>query len=371
MRPLSGEAPALVDSLSAESFFQTLNSHITVMQNSKIVKDPMIFGETKIAKADYIKALEKIFDHQEDWLTYIKENFTFFEVYGREKWQEALTTGYYEPIVRGALRPSDKFSRAVYMTPPDLVSINLKAFSYKFSREPEHKTLTGRLEGNQVTPYYVRAEIDGQNKLAGKFLELAWLDPIDAFFIQIQGSGYIELAEGGGMRIGYADQNGHPYVALGKHLTHVIPKDEMSMQSIRSYLLGLPKEERQKILNLNPSYVFFKKLESQAITYAGMEVSDGRSIATDKELMPKGALAFLDIEEPVFETASSNKPVAWLKLPRLVFDQDTGGAIKGPGRVDLFFGRGESAEQKAGVMRRMGKLYYLVPKQHLKAEGRK
>lgn len=136
----------------------------------------------------------------------------------------------------------------------------------------------------------------------------------------------------------------------------------MSMQSIRAYLQNLDQVAQQEVLDINPSYVFFKELSTLPVTYAGMEVSDGRTIATDKDLMPKGALAFLEIEEPVFETSSSIKPIAWLSRPRLVFDQDTGGAIKGPARVDLYFGRGEEAAQKAGVMRRMGKLFYLVPK---------
>lgn len=359
---LSEKPPQLVDSLTRESFFSTLNAHIDVMKKSKLVKDPMIFGELKISKSEYIKSLEEIFNHEQDWLEWINQNFDYYEVYGREEWGEALATGYYEPIVQGSLKKSEAYPQAVYSTPNDLVTVNLKAFSYKFTKGLEHQTLRGRLNGDVVVPYYVRSEIDGDHKLDDKKLDIAWMDPIDAFFIQIQGSGVIELNEGGSMRIGYADQNGHPYVPIGKHLNHVIPVEEMSMQRIRSYLETLPRDEQQKIMNVNPSYVFFRKLDSLALTYAGMEVSTGRTIATDKDLFPKGALAFLQIEEPFFSTLSSSTPVAWLNKPRLVFDQDTGGAIKGPGRLDLYYGQGDEAAQKAGVMKRVGKLYYLVPK---------
>lgn len=359
---LSEKTPQLVDSLSRESFFSTLSSHIEVMKKSKLVKDPMIFGPLKISKSEYIRSLEEIFNHEEDWLEWIKQNFDFYEVYGRKEWGEALSTGYYEPIVQGSLKKTEAFPQAVYSAPSDLVTVNLKSFSYKFTKGLEHQILRGRLNGDVVIPYYVRSEIDGDLKLADKKLEIAWMDPIDAFFIQIQGSGVIELSEGGSMRIGYADQNGHPYVPLGKHLTHIIPVEEMSMQRIRSYLETLPREEQQKVMNVNPSYVFFRKLDSLALTYAGMEVSSGRTIATDKDLFPKGALAFLQIEEPFFSTLSSPTPVAWLNKPRLVFDQDTGGAIKGPDRLDLYYGQGDEAAQKAGVMKRLGKLYYLVPK---------
>lgn len=359
---LSSEPPELVDSLSRDSFFSTLNAHINVMKKSRIVKDPMVFGPMKISKSEYIKSLEEIFNHENDWLEWIKTNFDFYEVYGREEWGEALSTGYYEPIVRGSLKKSDEFTQAVYSAPSDLVTVNLKAFSYKFTKGLEHTSLRGRLNGDVVIPYYTRAEIDGENKLANKKLEIAWMKPIDSFFIQIQGSGVIELEEGGSMRIGYADQNGHPYVAVGKSLANVIPIEEMSMQRIRSHLETLTRDEQQKVLNTNPSYVFFRKLDSLALTYAGMEVSAGRTIATDKNIFPKGALAFLQIEEPSFETLSSTTPIAWLNRPRLVFDQDTGGAITGGGRLDLYYGQGDEAAQKAGVMKRVGKLFYLVPK---------
>jgi membrane-bound lytic murein transglycosylase A len=361
MRPVS-VPPQLLDHLTRESFFTTLKNHISIMKTSRQVNDPMVFGERKIEKAQYILALEKILEHSDDWTDWISKNFDFYEVYGRKSWGEVMSTGYYEPKVLGSKTRTDQFSQAIYSTPKDLMTLRLINFGNKLSPSKNVVTLTGRLENKNFYPYYDRKQIDVDNRLEGKNLELAWVEPIDSFIIQIQGSGTIEFNTGEIIRIGYDGQNGHPYEAIGKHLTQVIPLEDMSMQKIKKHLKSLPMIEQQKILNLNPSYVFFKKLESEAITYAGMEVSSGRTIATDYHIFPKGALAYLDIKEPLFETLNEEVPTRWENRPRLVFDQDTGGAIKGAGRVDLFFGKGEEASLKAGVMKQIGRLYYLVPR---------
>lgn len=362
MRP-ARTMPRLSDSLSSESFFKTLKKHITVMKSSNQVMKVMTFGERKIDKTEYIASLEKILEHEADWTEWISANFDFYEVYGREDWGEVMSTGYYEPKVYGSLQKSQEFSQAVYSTPQDLVTINLNNFSQKLPGLTRPGMLVGRLENRKVYPYYDRKQIDVDNALKDKNLELAWIDPVDSFFIQIQGSGVIELEKGQKMRIGYDGQNGHAYEAIGKFLTDVIPLEKMSLQKIKAHLKTLKPEEQQTILNKNPSYVFFRKLNSDALTYAGMEVSDGRTIATDLHLFPKGAMAFLDIEEPVFANPEDEEPMEWVKKPRLVFDQDTGGAIRGGGRIDLYFGQGAIAAQKAGVMKQKGRLYYLVPRQ--------
>lgn len=361
---LVNDRPVLSDSLTRDSFFDSLRKHINVMKTSRQVMDPMTFGNKKISKRTYIASLEEIFNHQDDWLSWINQKFDFYEVYGGDRWGEVMSTGYYEPKVRGSLKKTDVFTQAVYSKPTDLVTINLKNFASRLPGIDLKGSLIGRLdiEKQNIYPYYDRKQIDSDQLLKNKNLELAWVDPIDSFFIQIQGSGMVELENGDKFRIGYDGQNGHPYEAIGKHLTDVIPMEQMSLQRIRAHLKTLPMLDQQKILNLNPSYVFFKKLESDALTYAGMEVSDGRTIATDLHLFPKGALAFLDIEEPMFSTAEDEVPFMWEKKPRLVFDQDTGGAIRGTGRVDLYYGQGPAAAQKAGVMKRNGRLYYLVPR---------
>lgn len=361
---ITSPPPALYDSLDGESFFVSLKKHIEGMKKSKIVSDPMLFGEKSIPKNSYIAALEEILTRFEDkaWPQWIVEHFDFYEVYGKEKWGEILATGYYEPEVKGSNVKTEIFSQPLYKLPPDLVTINLKKFSTKFLPNEKLGVLYGRIENQKVLPYFERESIDSSYLLKNKNLELAWVSPLDAFFIQIQGTGLVDFSNGQKKRFGYTGENGHPYIPIGKFLTDFIPLEEMSMQKIKAYLEKLPLEEQQKILNKNPSYVFFKELESKPLTYSGIEVTPGRTIATDRHFFPKGALAFLEIEEPLFEPPTDVTPKEWIKKPRFVFDEDTGGAISGGGRVDLYFGEGSEASQKAGVMKRNGSLFYLVPK---------
>lgn len=361
MRPVTKEIQ-LEDSLGVESFHKTLKKHIEVMKTSKMIKDPMIFGQRKISKAAYIASLEAISASGADYLNFIKKNFVLMEVYGRENWSEVLTTGYYEPILRGSKTKSETFPAPLYKMPNDLITVDLKKFEDVFRRYDFPAQLSGKLNAQTLVPYFDRKEIDIEKKLEGRNLELAWVDPAEAFFLQIQGSGVVRFENGEELHIGYAAQNGHPYMAIGKLLHHIIPKEEMSTQKIKAHLKTLSPQQQQELLNNNPSYVFFKKLDSDALTYSGVEVSDGRTIATDAVFFPKGALAFLDIEEPQFETMEAETPTSWQRSPRLVFDQDIGGAIRGADRVDLYFGKGDTAFQKAGVMKRMGKLFYLVPR---------
>lgn len=361
MRPVQNKIQ-IEDSLGTESFLKTLAIHIDGMKKSRIISDPMTFGNRKISKAVYISSLEKILAQKENYLSYIKENFDLMEVYGRDSWGEILATGYYVPVLSGSRVKSETHPAPLYRMPEDLITVDLRKFESMFKRYDFPAQLSGKLNGQNLIPYFDRKEIDVEKKLEGKNLEMAWVDPAEAFFLHIQGSGIVQFEDGEELKIGYAAQNGHPYFAIGKLLHHLIPKEEMTTQKIKAHLKTLSKTEQQELLTKNPSYVFFKKLESEALTYSGIEVSDGRTIATDHVFFPKGALAFLDIEEPQFESDTAETPKDWKRLPRLVFDQDIGGAIRGGDRVDLYFGKGDMAFQKAGVMKREGKLFYLVPK---------
>ncbi|RZA08366.1 MAG: transglycosylase [Proteobacteria bacterium] len=336
------------------------------------------FGERTVSQADYRRALEALRPELETWerfLAFVSVNFEFYEVYGAKSFGEVLSTGYYDPVMKGSPKRSEQFSRPLYRPPGDMVSIDLAAFAERnpglaplqsivSEQKSKNPIWRGRYvpETKKVIPYYERAEIDGPGKpLAGKGLEIAWLDPVDAFFLEIQGSGVVELPNRS-MRVGYAAQNGSAYLPIGKFLTNVIPLEQMSMQRIRAHLATLPAEERDAVLFKNPSYVFFKELDSQSVTYSGAEVTAGRTIATDKFLFPKGVLGFLSIEEPTFADARAMDPNGWEAKPRFVFDQDTGGAIRGGGRVDLYMGQGAEVARRAGVMKREGKLWGLAPK---------
>ena len=192
---------------------------------------------------------------------------------------------------------------------------------------------------------------------------MAWADPSDAFFVQVQGSGTVVLEDGKRLRVGYADQNGHKYESIGKFMVDVLPKGKISLQTIEAYLRGLSADQIRAYLFRNPSYVFFHEIDGEAVTSLGVPVIPGRTIATDGRYFPKGALAILDIDKPRFDSPTDEKPAGTEHVSRWVLDTDTGGAIRGGGRVDLFWGNGPEAKRYAGQIKSPGRLVYLVPKE--------
>jgi membrane-bound lytic murein transglycosylase A len=232
----------------------------------------------------------------------------------------------------------------------------------KFRSQYRGVHLVGRCEGNKVVPYFSREEIETAGALAGKGYELAWVaDPVALFFLQIQGSGRIRLVNGDSLRVGYAASNGRAYRSIGGVLIErgVIPPEEMSMQAIRRYLVDHP-EETAEVLNTNASYVFFRKVEEGPRGSLSVPVTPGRSIATDSTLFPRGALAFIQCQKPIF--ARDGVITGWQPFGRYVLNQDTGGAIRGPARVDLFWGSGPFNQTAAGHLRHEGALYFLLLK---------
>ncbi|MFV1992343.1 MAG: murein transglycosylase A [Acidiferrobacterales bacterium] len=264
--------------------------------------------------------------------------------------QEGLITGYYEPILNGSLKPDSRYRYPVYGRPKDLVVIKLD----KLYPELAGKTIRGRLDGNYVVPFYSRAEIDnGRNQLAG--LEIAWVDDsVDLFFLHVQGSGRIRLPDGRVLSVGYADQNGHPYESIGLSLIRrgVIKREDVSLYTIRSWLDENP-EELEQILFSNPSYIFFT-VRDQKLTgplgSLGVPLTAERSLAIDKSFTELGSLVWVDTTFP----GEQARP-----YQRLMVAQDTGGAIKGVVRADVFFGRGDRARDLAGTMKQAGSLYIL------------
>lgn len=343
-----------------------------------------VFDGRELTRTEYLNGLERFVmeyeaaSSKEEFLERVREGFDFYEVYGDDQWGRAFMTSYYEPVIPGSRNRTKEFSRPLYAKPGDIIEVNLREFFPVLSPDDPMQKLLERLpvirgrihkgptlRGNrELVPYYSREEIDEKNALAGKAEVLAWVRPLDAFFLQIQGSGTVRFDgdTGGEIRVGYEEQNGHPYVAVGRHLTHAIPLEEMSLHTIEEYLESLSPEDRQAYLNLNPSYVFFRELEGKPVTYMGTPVVEGRTIATDPRYFPKGALGFLRFEKPVFAGSDSPEPSGWEPTSRLVIDQDKGGAIRGGGRLDLFWGSGRDAKRAAGVMKQWVKLYYLAPK---------
>ncbi len=279
----------------------------------------------------------------------IEQHFRPFRALGQGS-PSGLFTGYYEPELKGSRRRHGPYTQPIYARPPDLIEVDLG----RFSTEWQGRRLVGRLAGTRLEPYPDRAVIDG-GALAGKELELAWVDSaVDAFFLQIQGSGRVALEDGSLLRLGYAAGNGQPYVAIGRVLVEkgAMSLDQVSLQSIKAWLVAHP-EEAPAVLQRNPSYVFFQVLNGDGPNGSeGVMLTAGRSLAVDRSFLPLGLPIWLDVADPL-EPGS--------RVRRLVVAQDTGGAIKGPVRGDLFWGHGPEAEARAGRMRSAGGYWLLIP----------
>lgn len=270
-----------------------------------------------------------------------------------------LFTGYYQPVLQGSLAPSEKFRYPIYAKPADLITAERVRLTPKMAVDK----IFGRAEGEQFLPHYSRREIDEAGSLGGLGLEIAWVeDPVDLFFLHIQGSGIIQLADGNNLHVGYAGQNGRPYRSIGRMLidSGKVSREEMSMQKLRQYLNDHP-QERNEIFAYNESYIFFRVNPEGPLGSLDVPVTAGRSIATDGRLFPKGALALMQTEVPIID--GTGGLTGWKPVVRFVLNQDTGGAIRGPQRADYYFGTGERAGGLAGYMNRPGRLFFLVFKQ--------
>lgn len=307
-------------------------------------------GEPWLAICSAVSALESPDDEQVR--EFLQTYFTPHRIHAARGKKEGLITGYYEPLLNGSLTRSDKYAYPIYSSPEEMLTIELEEIypSVKGMR------LRGRIEGNKIVPFHSREAIDGEEQpLAGS--ELLWIDdPYGSFFLQIQGSGRVKLQDGSIKGVNYADQNGHPYVAIGKTLVEQdqIPLEEVSLFTIREWLKNNPSEA-EKILNSNPSYVFFTLRENADESARGslnVPLTQARSLAVDKSVIPLGTPVWLDTTLP-----------DGTAYQRLMVAQDTGGAIKGHVRADVFFGEGERAELLAGEMKQPGRLYALLPKE--------
>jgi membrane-bound lytic murein transglycosylase A len=262
-----------------------------------------------------------------------------------------LVTGYYEPLLRGSRSRTNGFSQPVRGVPEDLLTIDLSTVF----PELKDKRVRGRLEGNKVVPYWTRGEIEARgDRLPARTL-LYVDDPVELFFLQVQGSGRVRLPDGALVRLNYADQNGHPYQSIGRVLVDRgdLKLEEASMQGIQAWGRANPAR-LPELLNANPSYVFFREVPNTPggpVGALGVPLTAERSIAVDPRSVPLGAPVFLATSRP-----NSVRP-----LNRLVLAQDTGGAIKGAVRADFFWGFGKEAGEQAGRMKQTGRMWVLLP----------
>jgi membrane-bound lytic murein transglycosylase A len=288
----------------------------------------------------------------------IRKKFRIYRATGRVGNRSGLFTGYYEPVYEGSLARDETFRYPLYRPPDDLMRIDLSLFGEKFKGE----SIVARIEDKKVLPYYSRYQIEAQRVLEGKDLEIAWLkDPLDVAFLHVQGSGRLRLRDGKELLVNYQASNGRPYRSIGRYMIEkgFVAREEMSMQGMRKYLTEHP-EVLDEVLNSNPSYIFFRQVENGPLGSLGVLLTPGRSVALDSKIFPKGALGFISCQKPV--VSNQGDIIGWAKFSRFVLNQDSGGAIKGAGRADIFWGSGPYAELTAGHLQHEGELYILIKK---------
>jgi len=293
--------------------------------------------------------------------SFIESNFTPFQVTNNGE-QKGLFTGYYEASLRGSRIQSDLYKTPLYLRPNELIMVHLG----RFRDSLKGQRIAGVVKNGELFPFSDRKKID-DGALEERDLEIVWVDSaVDAFFLHIQGSGRVELEEGGALRVGYAAQNGHPYFAIGKALIEdgEVPREKMSMQAIRDWLDNNP-DKADELMQKNASYIFFRELKTTGpIGAQGVVLTPERSLAVDRKWMPLGVPIWLETE--VLDGPNDTTPKTF---NRLLMAQDTGGAIRGPVRGDVFWGNGERAYERAGAMKSEGNYWILLPnavaKRHL------
>lgn len=351
-----------LDDADLASLRQAL-SHSRRWLAGRPAEEPLVFGPRTVTAGELTAAFDQLAaslaadPDPQALAAEVAERFEGFACRGGEDGR-MLVTGYYEPVIAGSLVRRPGYPVPIYGTPPDLIQLRLRDFSDTLPDE----RLAGRLEGRRLVPYPDRREIRRGGHLAGR--EIAWArDVVDLFFLEIQGSGTLRLPDGREVRIGYAAANGRPYRSIGRLLIDEgrLEREEVSLQSIRAFLARHP-EEVERVLDHNGSQVFFRRLDGPPLGSLGVPVTAGRTVATDPRLFPPGALAFLVTERPAAEGGEEKAPLA-----RFVLNQDAGGAVRGPGRVDLFWGKGAAAGEVAGRMKEPGRLFFLAPRRQTEA----
>lgn len=296
------------------------------------------------------RKFEKINKTNKDFIRrFFEENFTPYQVSADTETQ-GLFTGYYEASLNGSKSRHGEYQVPLRARPDDLVMVDLG----EFREELKGQRIAGRVKSGKLKPYETHAEIINGKLPPTQDKALVWVDSaVDAFFIQIQGSGIVAMDDGSIMRVGYAGQNGHPYYAIGRELIKrgELTKDNVSMQSIRDWLEKNPSQAHE-IMTTNKSYVFFTDIDGEGpIGAQNVALTPMRSLAIDRSLVPYGMPVWLSVDHPAGEE----------KINRLMVTQDTGGAIRGPVRGDFFWGYGDQAERLAGDMKSKGSYWFLIP----------
>jgi membrane-bound lytic murein transglycosylase A len=357
-----GDYPSFGDDMDKQSMIAAIEKSLSFYNRIPADRTYHLGERTvtvQVLKETLTKFLELLHEDRLDAAT-IADHFDVYRANSSDTSSTGLITGYYEPVLQGRLLPDDEFRYPLYGMPPDILTIDLASFDpVRYAG----RQIVARLAKGRVVPYYTRSEIDIDGALEQFDCQLMWLnDPIGRFFLHIQGSGMIQLPDGKFVRFGYAGVNGRPYKSIGNYLIQqgLMEQKDVSLQTLRTFLQNHPSLI-DKVLCHNESYVFFRKVDEGPVGSLNVTLTPGRSIATDPSLHPRGGLAFLESQKPVLN--ASGEVLRWEPMRRWVVNQDTGGAIKGAGRVDLFCGTGEAAEWIAGRLKHPGELYFLVKRE--------
>lgn len=347
-----GNYPFFIDEGSVDGLLDALERQFIVIDRNQDTIASSLTDE--VSAADLVQSLttfKTLIEQHTDPVALnrlIRENFRVFQSAGRNDRQDMLVTGYYEPLFTGSLTKTGPFTHPLYRVPKSLVN--------------QSKQKVGRLDDNGLlVPFWNRQEIDSQNVLDGA--ELVYLkDRLDAYLLHVQGSGRVLLPDGSVRAVHYAASNGLAYNSLGKRFIDegLMKKTDVSIESMRRYFTEHP-EKIDRMLFHNPRYIFFKWGDNKGARGSfGQVLTANRSIAIDHDVLPSGAVGFLVSRRPVLDADGNISH--WRPFGRFVLPQDSGSAIKGAGRVDLFMGSGEYAAKAAGTMNEPGKLFFLLPK---------
>ena len=358
--------PAFIDDGEPASLATSVGRTLTYI--SKLPPDrEFLFGNDSYTAAEMAGSLTEFQSFlltnpgREKLRQYVSERFTVYTAPGPREDGSIMFTGYYTTEVMASPVMDDVYRSPLYAPPSDLVTADLGLFRDKLKGDK----ISGMVADGALVPYYTRKDIDSGGALNGRGLELAYCkDPADAFFLHVQGSGVLVYPDGTRVHANYAGANGRPYRSIGRYMIDngKAKLKQMSMDWLRKYLSANPAEAPD-IMYYNESYVFFRLSDDGPFGSTGVPVTPERSIATDASFFPQGMLAFISTEAPEPVPGGG---MSWAPFTRFVMNQDTGGAIKGPGRVDVYFGQGDAAGKRAGYMVKTGRLYFLAGKRAAK-----
>jgi membrane-bound lytic murein transglycosylase A len=363
----AAEWPVVQDDLDAASLARAAENDLAYLRGlgdkTFSVGDSTINTQQLIESAGALLRARRETATPEELTARLKAEFDLFRVVGSTPGGGAFFTAYYQPVVAASPVRTARFAYPLYRRPPDMVSVDLEAFDAKFRGE----TLSARVDaGGRVVPYFDRRAIDVAKALEGKKLEVVWLEnQFDRLDLHIQGGGLLQFPDGRLMIAKYAATNGLPYKSAGMALvgSGAMKREDVNKETLKKYLTEHPEGEAW-ILSQNPRYAFFDVSEAPAdgepFGTIQRPVTAGRSLAVDPKFTALGAAAFVVLPMP--QADAEGKLLGRSRTARLAFLQDTGGAILGPGRVDLYLGHGAQAKTEAASVWNAGELYLLIKK---------